>query len=181
MWGRGNCALPSIPIMLLFLGKSFSESQCLASSFGGLSCGFSPWAVMLAHASAVGFPHVFSSPFSHQLTNKLVLTACCVPCCLLGTRRDRRDGKRAKATLLPPFHILNSQFFGVWHLRASLTSSCPAQLGQLYRASFSVTLLVLLLYLPFIDNQLLDNEQVLVHLKDCLMGGGMVERKVHGI
>lgn len=62
-----------------------------------------------------------------------------------------------------------------------MTSSCPAQLGQLYRASFGLTLLILLLYVPFIDNQLLDNEQVLVHLKDYLVGGGMVERKVHGI
>lgn len=37
MWGRGNCALPSIPMIPLFLGKSFSESLCLASAFGGLS------------------------------------------------------------------------------------------------------------------------------------------------
>lgn len=95
--------------------------------------------------------------------------------------RARREGKKAPASLLLLFHCLKLWSFGVWHLRASLTSSCPAQLGQLYRASFGVTLLVLSLYLPFIDNQLLDNEQVLVHLKDCLMGGGMVERKVYGI
>ena len=83
IWGRGNYTLPSILITLLFLGKSFAESLCLALAFGGLSCGFSPWAVMVAHALAVGFPHTFFSYFSHELTSSLVFTACRVPCCLL--------------------------------------------------------------------------------------------------
>lgn len=66
MWGRGNYALHSVPITRLFLGKSFfSESLCLALASGGLSCGFSPWAAMLAQGLAVGFPHAFPSSFSH--------------------------------------------------------------------------------------------------------------------
>ena len=64
MWDRGNYTLPSVSIMLLFLGKSFfSESLCLALAFGGLSCGFCLWAAMVAHAPAVGFPCTF--PSSH--------------------------------------------------------------------------------------------------------------------
>lgn len=169
IWGRGSYTLPSILVALLFVGRSFSESLCLAQAFGGLSCGFSPWAAMAAPALAVGFPHTFFSYFSPELTSRLVFTACRVPCCLPGTLMGR-EGTRAPASLLP-LCAVNPWSFGVGHLRASLTSSCPAQLGQLCRASFGVTLLVQLLYLPFIDNQLLDNKQVFVHSKDCLMGG----------
>ena len=76
MWGRRNYALPSIPITQLFLGKSFfSESLCLALASGGLRCGFGPWAAMLAHGLAVGFPYAVPSSCFHSLTSMLVLTA----------------------------------------------------------------------------------------------------------
>lgn len=83
-----------------------------------------------------------------------------------------REGEKASASFLPHFHS-KSLVFRSLAPKSQFDRACPSQLGQLWRASCGVTLLVLLLYLPFIDNQLLDNEQVLVHLKDCLPGGGM--------
>lgn len=82
------------------------------------------------------------------------------PCCLC-VSGEIQEGKEPPTSLLPPFCSLNLCAFGARVPRASWTSSCPTQLGQLQRASFGVTLLVLLLHLPLIDNQPLDNEQVL--------------------
>lgn len=111
----------------------------------------------------------------------LVWTACCVPRCLRGIVEGWKRRRAVPSIFFLLFRCLSAWSFGVWLLKSQLDEFLPCPAWVAPQPSFGVTLPVLLLYLPFIDNQLLDNEQVLVHLKDCLMGGGMVERKEHGV
>lgn len=55
-------------------------------------------------------------------------TACWVSASLRGTPGAVRDGRAQPLSF--PFPLSESRSFGAWHLRASWTSSCPAQPGQ---------------------------------------------------
>lgn len=125
--GRGSQALPFLRShhTALLSKPFFSESLCLALAGGGLSCGFTSGAAVVAgptHSSP--YP---GSPAGWSWLPVVRLAAGQAP------GRDVGEGKRPQH---PPSPASLPESFGVWHPQASLTSSCPAQFGQLCGASW---------------------------------------------